>query len=54
MVNFVLDQACFSNASLQFEGILVPVSSSRHNGSLTNLAHHQNLRIMLLRYHIQS
>ena len=54
MVNLVLDEAGFSNASLQFEGVLVSVSSSRHNGSLTNFAHHQNLCIILLRQHVQS
>ncbi len=46
MVNLVLDEAGFSNAGLQFEGVLVPVSRSRHNGSLTNFAHHQNLYII--------
>ncbi len=54
MVNLVLDEAGFSNAGLQLEGVLIPVGSSRHNGSLTNLAHHQNLCIMLLRQHVQS
>jgi hypothetical protein len=54
MVNRVLDEAGFSNASLQFEGVLVSVSSSCHNGSLTNFAHHQNLCIILLRQHVQS
>ena len=39
----VSDESRFGDASLVAEGLLVAVGCSRHNGCLTNLAHHQHL-----------
>jgi len=54
MMNLVLDEAGSSNAGLHFEGVLIPVGISRHNGSLTDLAHHQNLCVILCHQQVQS
>lgn len=43
MVDFIPDEAGASNAGLALEGLLISVGCLRHNGSLTDLAHHQNL-----------
>ena len=47
MMLFVIYQAAVGDTSLPLEGLMVPVGSSCKNGSLADLANHQDL------YHIQ-
>lgn len=46
MVFLVIDEAGVGDSSLTLEGLMGPVGSSCKDGSLTDLANHQNLHHM--------